>query len=340
MRLDYDLPRLGITMGDPSGVGPEIIAKVFASKEVFEVCHPLILGDKQVLTKVLKNLGLPLRVKGTESPEGIGYQFGEINIINLSELQKIDYGYPQKGCAEAAISYIKKAVSLAMEKEIDGMITCPISKKALSLAGFSYPGHTELLAELTSTSHYAMMLAGDRLKVVLVTRHQALREVPSLITSEKIITTIRITHEALRRYFGIPNPRIAIAALNPHAGEEGLLGEEEERIIKPAVVETQRLGIKAIGPLPADSLSFYAFRGDYDAVISMYHDQGLGPLKIVHFEDAVNITLGLPIIRTSVAHGTAYDIAGTGKASPRSLFKAIRWAAKMSKVSLQGRPCL
>jgi 4-hydroxythreonine-4-phosphate dehydrogenase len=228
-------------------------------------------------------------------------------------------------------AYIAEAVRLSVRGEVDAITTAPISKKALSDAGYSYPGHTELLAELTGTAHYVMMLAGEKLKVVPVTIHCALRDVFRLLTTEKIVTAISITHRTLQDYFRLPQPRIAVAALNPHAGEGGLFGNEEEKIIVPALEQAHALGIDAAGPLPPDTLFYHAAAGRYDAVVCMYHDQALIPLKLLHFDEAVNVTLGLPIIRTSVDHGTAYDIAGTGRANPASLSNALKMASMMAE---------
>ena len=228
-------------------------------------------------------------------------------------------------------NYITEAARLCITGEAAAMATAPINKEALNRAGHKYPGHTELLAELTGTGDFVMMLAGDRLRVTLVTIHEALKNVPQLVTFDKVLSTIRITHRDVDRYFR-KNPRIAVLALNPHCGEGGLFGDEEERVIKPAVEAARREGINCVGPLSADTLFHFAVEGGYDAVVCMYHDQGLIPLKLLHFEDGVNVTLGLPIIRTSVDHGTAYDLAGSGKASDASMAAAIRMAAEMADV--------
>ena len=209
------------------------------------------------------------------------------------------------------------------------MATAPINKEAMNRAGILYPGHTELLAELTGSTEYVMMLAGDRLRVTLVTIHEALADVPHLVTTEKVLATIRITHRDLDRYFR-KNPRLAVLALNPHCGEGGLFGDAETRIIAPAIAAARAEGIDVTGPHSADTLFHFAVQGEYDAVVCMYHDQGLIPLKLLHFDDGVNVTLGLPIIRTSVDHGTAYNLAGTGRASDASLTAAIRMAAEMA----------
>jgi 4-hydroxythreonine-4-phosphate dehydrogenase len=211
------------------------------------------------------------------------------------------------------------------------MVTCPINKALMNTSGYPFEGHTQLIADLTGTADYVMMLAGARLRVTLVTIHCALRDVPNRINKENILKTIRITHEALRYDFGIGKPRIAVAALNPHAGESGLFGSEEEAIILPAVNSAREEGMDVAGPLPADSLYYKAASGGFDAVVNMYHDQGLIPLKLLHFSDGVNVTLGLPIVRTSVDHGTAYDIAGKGIADPASLKAAIKMAAEIAK---------
>lgn len=325
------LPTIGITMGDPTGIGPEIIAKVLSDKSTFHFCRPIVLGDRTVMERALRLLNSTLKVNEIENVVEREYRNGKLNLINLSDINvnEIDYGVPTQSCGKAMVKYIEEAVKLVLAGSIDAITTAPISKKALSDAGYTYPGHTELLAELTGSKEYVMMLAGDRLKVVLVTIHCALKEVFHLLTMEKILTTIRITNDALIDFFGEEKPKIAVAALNPHAGEGGLFGKEEEEIILPAIKQAQQLGIKVKGPLPPDTLFYHAAKGTYSAVVSMYHDQGLIPLKLLHFEDAVNVTLGLPLIRTSVDHGTAYDIAGTGKANPSSLLNALKLAARM-----------
>jgi len=330
-----DLPIIGITMGDPSGIGPEIIAKVLIDPGTFKFCRPVVLGDFNCIARAAEivRAELTIEVVGQSGIRRLDYQPGRINLINLSEIniKGLQYGLPDKDCGKAMVMYVTEAVRLALKGEINAIATGPISKKAIADAGYHYPGHTELLAELTSTSDYAMMLMGEKLKVVPVTIHCSFKEVPSLLSTEAIFRAIRVTAQALREYFGLDNPRIAVAALNPHAGEGGLFGKEEEELIMPAIKRAQDMGITVSGPLPADTLFFYAARGSCDVVVCMYHDQALIPLKLLHFEDAINVTLGLPIIRTSVDHGTAYDIAGTGTAKPNSLFHAVKWAASMAQ---------
>ena len=228
------------------------------------------------------------------------------------------------------VSYITSATDMALQGRIDAMVTCPINKQAMHMAGYFYNGHTELIAEKTKSTDFAMMLAGDKLRVVLVTIHIPLKDVPLVLSKEKILQTIIITGSSLYMRFGIENPRIAVAGLNPHAGEGSMFGDEEERIILPAVNLAKSKGFDVLGPYPPDTIFYHAKKGLYDAVICMYHDQGLIPFKMIHFTDGVNTTLGLPIIRTSVDHGTAYDIAGKGKADPGSLTAAIKMAAEQA----------
>lgn len=325
-------PRIAITMGDPTGIGPEIIVKVLSDRGTFNFCRPIVLGDRSIMERAVKLLGASLEVNEMATAGEKHYRHGLINLLPLSAIrpEEAQYGAPAPACGRALYAYIAEAVRLAAQGEVDAITTAPINKKVLADAGYAYPGHTELLAELTGTKHYAMMLAGEKLKVVPVTIHCALRDVFRRLTPEKIVTAIRITHHALQEYFSPQQPRIAVAALNPHAGEGGIFGNEEERIIAPALEQAQSLGIEVSGPLPPDTLFYHAAAGRYDAVICMYHDQALIPLKLLHFDEAVNVTLGLPIIRTSVDHGTAYDIAGTGRANPASLCNALKMAAMMA----------
>jgi len=228
------------------------------------------------------------------------------------------------------MTYIEEAVCMAMAGDVDAIVTAPISKEAINRAGYKFHGHTEFLAHLTKTKDYAMMLAGSSLKVILLTIHESIKNVPGLLTTEKVFKTIKITDNTFKRYFGLKKPRIAVAALNPHAGEGGLFGGEEKRIILPAIKKARQMGINASDPLPPDTLFYRAVKNkEFDCVICMYHDQGLIPLKLLHFENGVNVTLGLPIIRTSVDHGTAYDIAWKGIANPASMKAAIKMAVEM-----------
>jgi len=324
-------PIVAITMGDPSGVGPEVIAKALVDPAVTSACRPLVMGDAAAMERALAVTGAALTLELTEGlpPHDTS---GKIFLRSLSSLAPTDmeYGGPSSEAGDAMFRYIAEAVRLCLSGDAAAMVTAPISKASLNRGGHRYPGHTELVADLTGCKDYVMMLAGDRLRVTLVTIHEPLADVPGLITMERVLATIRSTHRGLHTYFR-ENPRLAVLALNPHCGERGLFGDEERRVIGPAVEMARKEGIDAHGPLSADMLFHFAARGDYDGVVCMYHDQGLIPLKLLHFDDGVNVTLGLPIIRTSVDHGTAYDLAGTGRASELSMTAAIRMAVGMAE---------
>lgn len=312
-------PVIAITMGDPVGVGPEIILKALVDKRVRNAAAPFVIGDAGLLRFLARKLKL-------RAP-------ADKDVLNLSNLdiKRLKPGRPVKESSRAMISYVKDAVSMALDGAADAIVTAPISKEAAKMAGFKFPGHTEFIAHLTNTKDFRMMLGGEDLKVILVTIHEPLKKVPGLITKESVLKTIKIT-DASFRGFGLKRPRIAVAGLNPHAGESGMFGDEDMKIIAPAIQKAKRLGINAVGPLPPDTVFYRAVRKkEFDCVVCMYHDQGLGPLKLLHFEDGINATLGLPIIRTSVDHGTAYDIAWKGIASHESLVSAIVMAAQMVK---------
>ncbi len=329
-------PLIGITLGDPAGIGPEIIVMALADEAVHELCRPLIIGDAGVLSAAMSRLAGQMARPPTlhviqEAAETRG-ETGVIDILAVSRLGagEVGPGRPTAAGGRAMVDSVLRAVDMARRGEIAAMVTCPISKALMQEAGYAFEGHTQLIAHLTDTRDVVMMLIGERLRVSLVTIHCGIREVPPLLTEEGVLKTIRITEAALRQDFGLPHPRLAVAALNPHAGEGGLFGNEEITVIAPAVKRAREDGLRVEGPFPADTLFIKAVAGAYDAVVAMYHDQGLIPLKLIHFRDAVNVTLGLPIIRTSVDHGTAYDIAGTGQADPSSLKAAIQTAAAMA----------
>lgn len=320
-------------MGDPAGIGPEIIIKALADPEIYEICRPVVVGDAGAMARALRITGLPCRLVevGPDSLSAPG-RCGEIKLIPVTALSEADmqFGKPTAAAGDAVYRYIVEAAKLCTDRNAAAMATAPINKEAMNRAGHNYPGHTELLAELAGASDYVMMLAGDRLRVTLVTIHEALRDVPSLLTKDRVLATIRTTHRDVDRYFK-KCPRLAVLSLNPHCGEGGMFGDEEETIIAPAIAAARREGIDAAGPLSADTLFHFAVNGEYDAVVCMYHDQGLIPLKLLHFDDGVNVTLGLPIIRTSVDHGTAYNLAGTGTASERSMAAAVKMATAMAR---------
>ncbi|MBK5276655.1 MAG: 4-hydroxythreonine-4-phosphate dehydrogenase PdxA [Desulfuromonadales bacterium] len=327
-------PLIAITMGDPCGVGPEIVVTALRSPDVKNICTPFVIGDRLALERALSVCRSGLKIYEITCPEDTETApLGAIALLSLSQLTDADlvYGSPTTAAGDAAFRYICAAARFCLEGRAAAMATAPISKEAMNRAGHDYPGHTELLAELCGTNDFVMMLAGDLLRVSLVTIHEALADIPRLVTFEQVLKTIRITSAGVARLTGKPRPRLAVLALNPHCGEGGMFGGEEREIIGPAIAAAQREGIDAVGPLSADTLFHFAQQGAYDGVVAMYHDQGLIPLKMLHFDDGVNITLGLPIIRTSVDHGTAYDLAGTGRASEKSLLAAIRMAVKMTK---------
>jgi 4-hydroxythreonine-4-phosphate dehydrogenase len=319
-------------MGDPSGIGPEIIIKALQSPEIANICVPLVIGDRLALERALDTCGSPLKITEISAAGDARQVNGNvIPLLTLSHLTESDirYGAPSVAAGDAVYRYICCAARLCLEGHAAAMVTAPISKEAMHRAGHDYPGHTELLAELCGTDNFVMMLAGDRLRVSLVTIHEALADVPRLVTFEQVLKTIRITAEGVARLTGKASPRLAVLALNPHCGEGGKFGSQDHDIIAPAVKAARQEGIDAEGPLPADTLFHFAQQGEYDGVVAMYHDQGLIPLKMLHFDDGVNITLGLPIIRTSVDHGTAYNLAGSGTASEKSLLAAMRMACRM-----------
>ncbi|MBI5827886.1 MAG: 4-hydroxythreonine-4-phosphate dehydrogenase PdxA [Deltaproteobacteria bacterium] len=318
-------PTIAITMGDPAGVGPEIVLKALDNSRVRRICSPVVIGDRGVLGLIARKL----RLKPLNDAEVKG--------VSSIDVKRLRPGRPTMESSRAMISYIDEAVSMAQDGEAAAIVTGPISKEAAKLAGFGFPGHTEFIAHLTGTKDFCMMLGGVGLKVVLVTIHAALKDVPRLVTSASVLKTIKITDAAFKKY-GFKRPRIAVAGLNPHAGEAGMFGDEEKKAIAPAIKRARALGIDAVGPLPPDTVFYRAVRKkEFDCVVCMYHDQGLGPLKLLHFEDGVNATLGLPIIRTSVDHGTAYDIAWKGVANPDSLIAAIEMAVEMARAGKKQR---
>ncbi len=321
---------IGITMGCPAGIGPEIILRYFTGRDNSAGIRAVVLGDKNILAKCSAELKIPADLRpwrpGAPIPENC------IPIMEISTLAPADivWGHPDRTTGLAMAHYIETGVKLAEQGIIQALTTCPIAKSSLNQAGYHFPGHTEMLASLTGASSVAMMMAGDKLRVTLVTIHCPLRQVAEKLSIDAVYKMIQTTHRALTTDFAIAAPRIAVAGLNPHGGEKQLFGHEEEQIIKPAIERARTDTMDISGPYPPDTVFFKAAAGAFDAVVCMYHDQGLIPFKLLHFDDGVNITLGLPIVRTSVDHGTAYDIAGKGLASSQSLAEAVRLAAVIS----------
>ncbi len=323
-----------LTMGDPTGIGPELIISMLLQGDLARGRLPLqVVGDLGALQKAATVFGVRLKIHspGEDRHE---LQIGDQQLLlharsRLAE-SSLNYGRPDHHCGRAMVDYIEFALARCLDGSAAGMVTGPINKEAINAAGCHFPGHTELLAARCNSGPVVMMLAGSRLRVCLVTTHLAYREVPDRLSHEAILTTLRITHAALRRDFALTQPRLGVLALNPHAGENGLFGDEEQRLIAPAVAAARSEGMSVSGPHSADTFFHFAVQGACDAVICMYHDQGLIPLKLLHFDNAVNVTLGLPVIRTSVDHGTAYDLAGTGSAGTGSLRAAIAMAETMA----------
>ncbi|MBS7609551.1 4-hydroxythreonine-4-phosphate dehydrogenase PdxA [Candidatus Bathyarchaeota archaeon] len=331
-------------MGDPAGIGPEIVAKALSQPIVYEICHPIIIGDSTVMEMGIRVAKLGLRINSIERLEEARFLFGTMDVLDLHnvDVESLVLGKPQAMGGKASVEYVTKAVELAMEGKVQAIVTAPISKEAIRMAGLPYTGHTELLAHLTGVKSVAMMLVTGSLRVVHVTTHVPLSQVPDRIKMQRVLEVMMLTDEAMKA-LGIQKPRIAVAGLNPHAGEGGLFGREELEEIVPAIEEGRRLGLEVSGPFPPDTIFARAAGGGFDAVIAMYHDQGHIAVKLLGFQwdekkkgwtriSGVNVTLGLPFVRTSVDHGTAYGKAGRreGTADPGSLLEAIQLAAKLA----------
>ena len=330
------LPLLGLTMGDPAGIGPEVIAKAVAGRALRRICYPIVIGSLPVMERTVKALKIGVKTVRVDGHDPMPRRNGTIAVLDPLDtpLKRFTPGVAAADTGAASVAFIKKGVELARIGCIDGIVTAPINKEAINMGGCHYPGHTELLADLTQANESGMMIVGGPLRIMFVTTHVAIKDLPAQLTQAKIEKGIRLAQVALTTLFGIKKPKIGVAALNPHAGEHGLFGDEEARVILPAARVARTQGILASDPLPADTLFGKAANGQYDGVVAMYHDQGLIPLKLVAFGTCVNVTVGLPIIRTSVDHGTAFDIVGKGVADPGSLLEAVKLAARI----VQNRP--
>lgn len=335
------LPVLAITMGDPSGIGPEIAAKTFANSETYRICKPLLIGNKSIISKELKLLNIELKINAIKDVADASFKQGTIDLFHLDVENEslIPTGEVSAISGDLAFRSVKKAIDMALAGEVDGTVTGPIHKGALNAAGHHFSGHTEIYAHFTGTSKYAMLLAEENLRVIHVSTHVSLRQACDNVQKDRIIEVIQLLNDSLKR-LGIKNPRIGVAGLNPHSSDNGLFGYEEKQEITPALEFVKKQGINADGPIPPDTLFALAKGGSYDGCVAMYHDQGHIPFKLVGFSwdektkamksvKGVNITLGLPIIRTSVDHGTAFEIAGKGIASPDALLLAIDYATKL-----------
>jgi len=323
-------PTIAVTMGDPAGIGPEIIAKTFAAPDFQKSDRAVVIGDSGVLERAVRIVGAKLRVNEVSAPEEAAFEPGSVDVISPTDLpEDLPFGELDARAGGAAFEYLRLAVELALDGKVGAVATAPLNKEAMHLAGHKYPGHTEILADLTETRDYAMMLVAEDLRVIHVSTHVSLREAIERVTPERELAVIRLAHESLQR-LGFERPRVAVAGLNPHAGENNLFGSEDSERIAPAVAEAREEGMDVSGPWPPDTVFMRAARGDFDMVVVQYHDQGHIPIKLAGFDTGVNVTVGLPFFRTSVDHGTAFDIAGTGKAEPESMRAALTLARELS----------
>lgn len=322
-------PIIGIPLGDPAGIGPEIVVKSLADEDIYQVCKPLIIGDKSVIAQALRFCDLDLKINVVANPAEGQYRVGVIDLIDLQnvEIDKLVIGQIQAMGGQAAFDYIEKSVALAMAGEVDAIATTPINKESLKAAGIDYIGHTEILAGLTDTKDPLTMFQVRNMRVFFLSRHVSLRKACDMVTKERIVDYVIRCTEALQK-LGVTGGTMAIAGLNPHSGEHGLFGDEEVNHVEPAVQELQKQGYNVVGPIGADSVFHMALQGRFSSVLSLYHDQGHIATKTLDFERTIAITNGLPFLRTSVDHGTAFDIAGTGKASAVSMIEAILLAAE------------
>lgn len=325
-------PAIAITMGDPCGIGPEVVVKALADPWVYASCRPLVVGNTHAMEQAAKLTGSPLKVNAIEDPASAGQDPGAVDVVDIGNLnpEDITVGKINPGCGQAAMEWVTKAGQLAMVGAVEALATAPLNKEAASLAGYKSIGHMELLQELTGSKTVATMLMAKSLRVVHLSTHRSLRLACDYVKKDRILQFLQITHDSFVKW-GLESPRIAAAALNPHGSDGGLLGNEEAEEIAPAVAEARQLGIDALGPIPADIVFHHAIEGRYDVVLAMFHDQGHIPVKVHGFEESITANLGLPFVRTSVDHGTAFDIAGQGIASYTSMLEAIRLAVALAK---------
>ena len=328
---DDSKPLIAITMGDPCGIGPEVIAKALASAEVYAICRPVVVGSSWAMEQVQQFVDAPFKIREVDSPTEAGLLLGLVEVVDPHNLnpEDVTVGRVSPACGKAAMEWVSAAAQLALSGQVSALATAPVNKEAASLAGYTAIGHMELLQEISGAEEVATMLMSGRLRVVHLTTHRSLRRACDYVTKDAILAKLVLTHDSFSKW-GVTNPRIGVAALNPHGSDGGLLGDEEAQEIGPAVEEARGRGIDARGPVPADIVFHQAIQGDYDVTLAMYHDQGHIPIKVHGFEGSITANLGLPFVRTSVDHGTAFDIAGTGIASETSMLEAIRLAVALS----------
>ena len=340
--MKFKKPIIGITMGDPAGIGPEVAAKTMAKKDIYEMCRPIIIGDANVMKQAVWIAKVALSIRSIAKISEAKFEYGTADVLDLKnvDMKQLEHGKISAMAGNAAFQYIKKVIELALKKKIAATVTGPIHKESINLAGHHFPGHTEIYGHYTKMKDFAMLLASGNLRVIHVSTHVSVREACDLVKKQRVLKVIRLLDDACKQ-FGIESPKIGVAGLNPHASDGGLFGWEEEKEIIPAIQEARKLGIYVEGPLPPDILFPKAKGGCYDGCVAMYHDQGHIAFKYEGFTwncdlgrmetiKGVNITLGIPIIRVSVDHGTAFEIAGQGIASPDSMILAIEYATKMA----------
>ncbi|MFA9424075.1 MAG: 4-hydroxythreonine-4-phosphate dehydrogenase PdxA [Sedimentibacter sp.] len=327
--MHMNRPIIGIPMGDPSGIGPEIVVKAMNIEEVYKICKPVIIGDLNTILQAMKFCSIEIEINSIKEPKEGKYTFGTIDLIDLKnvDINALEIGKVQSMSGKAAFEFVKAATQLALDRKVDAIATTPINKESLKAANIPYIGHTEILEDLTKSKNPLTMFQVKNLRVFFLTRHISLKRACESVTEENVYEFILRCKDALE-VLGVTNPKIAVAGLNPHSGEHGLFGREEVDEMVPAIERAYKLGINVVGPIPADSVFHAGLNGKYDAVLSLYHDQGHIATKMVDFERTISITNNLPFLRTSVDHGTAFDIAGTGLAGEVSLVEAIKLAAE------------
>ncbi len=325
-------PAIAITMGDPCGIGPEVVVKALADPRVYASCRPVVVGNTYAMQQAVRLTGLPLSINETDDLTSAGEDAGVVDVVDIHNLnpEDITVGQISIPCGKAAMEWVSKAGQLALAGVVDALATAPLNKEAASLAGFQSIGHMEVLQELSGSETVATMLLSKNLRVVHLSTHRSLRLACDYVKQERIAGYLRLTHDSFVRW-GFPAPRIGVAALNPHGSDGGLLGNEEAEEIAPAVAEARDKGIDAIGPIPADIIFHHAIQGRYDVVLAMFHDQGHIPVKVYGFDESITANLGLPFVRTSVDHGTAFDIAGKGIAEHTSMLESIRLAVALAQ---------
>jgi 4-hydroxythreonine-4-phosphate dehydrogenase len=330
-------PRLAITLGDPAGIGPEVVLKALTHEDVYERTEPLVIGDRRVLEQTITALGLPLVIQSVSDVQDATFSRGTVTLLDLENADPATFAVGEESAVagSAAVDYVFRACDLAMAGDVDAIVTAPLNKAAMHLAGYTYAGHTELLTERTRAPRVSMLLIGPELRIVHVSTHVALTEAIARVTPQRVEEVIQLAYDACRA-LGIAEPRIAVAGLNPHASEGGIFGNQEAESIVPAIAAARARGLNVSDPQPPDTVFLRATKGHYDIVVAQYHDQGHIPMKLLAFDSGVNVSYGLPVIRTSVDHGTAFDIAGRGIASESSMLAAIDVAVQMVRAKAAG----